>query len=513
MKRMNERKPARSGRGGGADILLLRCMVSILMTAVLLCFGGAVDAATLTVTSAGDSGAGTLRAAITNAAAGDTIVFHSSVTTVNLNSYLFVNKALTINGPVSINQNGSGHRVLYVTGDCTFYRLRITGGNTGSGNGTQGAGVINYANLTMNDCIVTENSGGGGIHNGKNLTLNNCVINYNTASGDTVKAGGISSTDYGYNSVVLTMTNCIVENNVCNNGMAGGIYNGVKGKLVMSRCNVRYNGLNRLGGGMYLTSGSETSLVDYCIVTNNEPDQICCGYGVSYTTDGTCTIGTSSGSASVALSGMAEGAAPEPRKTVGEQDVKAVERDLGDEGSSFFKAVKRVLSADLGGLAGGVSATLYNAFTYEDVPLSDTSGFGELVVEFTASWPEYVRYYAALAEYQDAEADSRAVRGYAIPERGVQFEIKPGQELPEGVTPPDFYEEGEGLMTWRNVIEDNGPYDHNRQTGVVTFRVISVRAEAEIPAQGSSGCGVGVLPVPFAFLLGIPLLIVRWKGR
>ncbi len=132
-------------------------------------------------------------------------------------------------------------------------------------------------------------------------------------------------------------------------------------------------------------------------------------------------------------------------------------------------------------------------------------------MEFTASWPKNVRYYAALAEYEEEGAVVRSVRGYAIPERGVQFEVKPGQELPDGVIPPDFYEEGEGLMTWRNVIADNGPYDHNRRTGAVTFRVASVRAEAEAPAQGSSGCGVGDVTAPFALLLGVPLLFLRKK--
>ena len=44
-----------------------------------------------------------------------------------------------------------------------------------------------------------------------------------------------------------------------------------------------------------------------------------------------------------------------------------------------------------------MNATLYNAFAYENVPLEDISGSGELEIEFTASWPRYVRYYAAFA--------------------------------------------------------------------------------------------------------------------
>ena len=126
------------------------------VAAALLCFAGMADAATRTVTS-GDTGVGTLRYVVENAY-GDTIVFHLR-DSINLNSYLFVDKALTIYGPVTIKQTAGG-RVLHVKfqADCTFTQLTITGGNTGAR--LEGAGVINYANLTMYDCTVSGNSGG-----------------------------------------------------------------------------------------------------------------------------------------------------------------------------------------------------------------------------------------------------------------------------------------------------------------------------------------------------------------
>ena len=314
------------------------------------------------------------------------------------------------------------------------------------------------------------------------------------------------------------MTDCIVENNIgSDRANSGGIYNGVDGTLVMTRSTVRNNECSSLAGGMYISAYSSTTLKNRSVVTGNRPDQICCGYGASYTTDGTCTIGDASGTSATALSGFAEGASPAPRKTTGEPDVAAVERDLRSPSSELFGAVKNLLESDLGGLPGDVSAglssidaTLYNAFAYEDVPLADASGDGELVIEFTASWPQNVRYYAALAEWEDAAAGALAVKGYVIPERGVQFEIKPGQPLPDGVTPPDFYEEGEGLMTWRNVIADNGPYDHNSAEGLVSFRAASIRAEAQTASSGGSGCSAVGAP-PFALLLGAPLLLLRKK--
>ncbi|HOO88860.1 MAG TPA: right-handed parallel beta-helix repeat-containing protein, partial [Synergistales bacterium] len=354
---------------------------------------------------------------------------------------------------------------------------------------------------------VSGNSGGGGIHNGRTMTLNNCVIKDNSSSGS-IKAGGISSTDYGYDATTLTMRNCVVENNTCTDGIAGGIYNGVKGTLTMYRCIVRRNSLSSMGGGLYISSSTTTHLADYCQVTENTPDQICCAYGVTYTTDGTCTIGDTAGKSAVALSGAAEGSSVKPRNTTGEADVTKVENDLKNRESAIFREAENLLSTDLGGLPGGAAATLYDAFAYENVPLADTSGKGELEVQFTASWPMNARYYAALAEYEDAAAGVQAVKEYVIPERSVHFEIKPGQPLPDGVTPPDFYEEGEGLMTWRNVVEDNGPFDHNPTVGVVTFRVASIRAEAQSASSGGSGCSA-VGASPLALLMALPLLFLR----
>lgn len=198
---------------------------------------------------------------------------------------------------------------------------------------------------------------------------------------------------------------------------------------------------------------------------------------------------------------------PDPRDTSGEPDVTALANDLEDDGSDIFKRVKEVLSADLDGLPGGLSATLHDTFAYEDVPLSDDSGDGVLPVVFTASWPERVRYYMAFGKCDEGDISARSVTGYDIPERGIQLEVRPGQPLPEGVEVPEYYEEGEGLMTWRNVIADNGPYDQNREPGVVTVRVAEIQAEAEEPSSGSSGCSAAG-SASAAVLLGLPLVFL-----
>ena len=69
-------------------------------------------------------------------------------------------------------------------------------------------------------------------------------------------------------------------------------------------------------------------------------------------------------------------------------------------------------------------------------------------------------------------------------------------------------------MTWRNVIVDNGPFDHNLQDGMVTFRATSIRAEARTAAaaSGRSGCSTSAAS-PFALLFGAPLLLLPRRKR
>ncbi len=511
-----------------------RTTARLCVLATLIFFAsGTSEASTRTVTSGADDGSvGTLRYVVANAVAGDTIVFHSSVSTVSLTEYLFINKALTITGPVTIRQTTPGERVLYVTGACTLRNLTITGGSLGNGSGGYGAGVCSYADLTMKNCTVTGNTGGGGIHNGKNLVLQGCTISGNSADGG-ISAGGIRNSAGGSWNVSLTMTDCVVENNTCFGHVfgsrdAGGVFNDVGGTLTMARTKIRNNGNgDSSGGGMCLEILSTTTLTDHCVVSSNTPDNIYRLSGSTYSADDTCTIGKAPNKSATAFSGYSGEKEPEPRSIVGDADVTAVKTALANPESGLYAVIEQALASDLGkktpensapfaplarslasSLAGslaGMSASLHYANTFEDVALTSA----DLSVEYTASWPGNVRYYALFAR-----ADGS---GYELSERGVQFEIKPGQSLPDGVTPPDFYVPGEGLMTWRSVVSDNGSYDLNPTAGVVTFRVCSVRAAEAAGDKGSGGgcdAGAGAAEgASLALLLIAPLYAyVRSKG-
>jgi len=232
-------------------------------------------------------------------------------------------------------------------------------------------------------------------------------------------------------------------------------------------------------------------------VKDNTPDQIC----GPYSADRYCTIGSAPNHSATAFAGYSGETEPEPRAIAGDDDGAEVKRELADSGSDLFASIEEMFTEDLGRTPGaktagtsGMGASLYYANTFENVAIESQ----DLFVEYTASWPESVRYYSLFCK-----ADGT---GYENPGRGVQFEIKAGQSLPDGVTPPDFYVPGEGLMTWRNVVTDGGSYDLNPTAGVVTFRVCSVRAAETAGDKGrGGGCDAAGGFAPLALLLTFPL--------
>ena len=134
--------------------------------ALMLCGAIAVPAAALTVTSTADSGYGTLRDAITRAAAGDTINFAPSVSEVVLTSgQLSIERNINIinTNPATVTVRRSGatgtaeFRILLVTNSAaTLSRLTISNGksNTNPDNyPTNGGGdICNTGLLTLTDC-------------------------------------------------------------------------------------------------------------------------------------------------------------------------------------------------------------------------------------------------------------------------------------------------------------------------------------------------------------------------
>jgi hypothetical protein len=185
--------------------------------------------ATITVTSTADSGAGSLRQAILDAAAGDMIDFALTLpATIRLTGEeLLIDKDLTIAGP------GAAELTILDT-SCNFLQTiemssnvtvtmsgaTIIGGKCFAG---QTVAINLGATVTMSDITVTGGTcpdcGGpnsiAAISNYGTLTLDKCSVSRNSADEYGAAAGGI------FNDGTLTIGNSTISDNLCNYGVAG----------------------------------------------------------------------------------------------------------------------------------------------------------------------------------------------------------------------------------------------------------------------------------------------------
>src|ERR1022692_508916 len=213
---MNKQNPsrklaARPRAGGFLALFMLFGMPAALILALLMLFlvGGATASAQV-VTNSADSGPGTLRSAITNAASGAVITFAPSLSgaTITLNNTLTINTNLAIDASVlsgGLQINGNGAVQIFTVASNTFVflnSLTITNGSAFFGGGIQNLGTLTLTNCTLSGNSATR---GGGIYNDGTLTLNQCTLSGNTADGYDAEGGGI----YGN----LAMTNTIVAEN------------------------------------------------------------------------------------------------------------------------------------------------------------------------------------------------------------------------------------------------------------------------------------------------------------
>ncbi|MDM8559354.1 choice-of-anchor Q domain-containing protein [Candidatus Parabeggiatoa sp. HSG14] len=185
------------------------------------------------------AGNNTLLEAITNANAGDTITFASSIAgqTITLASQLDIAKNLTIDGQKITISGNNAVRVFNVTaGTVTFKNLTIVNGSTVSNGGAiQNADTVIVLNSTF-----TGNSAanGGAIHNAAGtLTVKNSTFSTNTATtaGGAINVGGGTATLI--NSTLSSNTSATganlnnggtlhLKNTIIANGITGSDCNG-----------------------------------------------------------------------------------------------------------------------------------------------------------------------------------------------------------------------------------------------------------------------------------------------
>jgi hypothetical protein len=236
---------------------------------LLLVLAGGATASAQVVTNSADSGPGTLRSAITNAASGAVITFDPSLSgaTIALGSTLTINTNVTIDasalpGGLQINGNGSV-QIFNVASNITVFlnTLTITNGN-GLASGGLCGGILNYGTLTLTNCTLSGNSAtnafGGGIDNEGTLTLNNCTLLGNSVTGYGGFGGGIG------NDGTLTLNQCTLSGNSAGSN-GGGIEN--DGTLALNQCTLSGNSA-AAGGGIDNDYGG-TATLNQCTLSGN----------------------------------------------------------------------------------------------------------------------------------------------------------------------------------------------------------------------------------------------------
>jgi hypothetical protein len=149
--------------------------------------------ATYTVTNITDSGAGSLRQAISNSLSGDTINFASNLAgqTITLtNGELLLSQSITIDasalpGGIVLDGKGNG-RIFEVDAGAIIGLTALTLTNGGIIGGGWGGAVENYGILTLSQCSLAGNSvsntaSGGAIASYNWLTLSQCTLAGNSA--------------------------------------------------------------------------------------------------------------------------------------------------------------------------------------------------------------------------------------------------------------------------------------------------------------------------------------------
>lgn len=189
---------------------------------------------TLLVTSTADSGSGSLRQAISDANAGDVILFDSTVfpsgttTAILLASNITINKELAIDAGasesprrVALDAQGSG-RCLYLQSDAKVDVIGLELRNASqSGNG----GAVYCASTlpcSFVNCAFSNNTGntGGGLSTtvAADLLFERCEFSENSSSGN----GGAL---YASSSAALTLSECVFSGNSSSAGVnRRGVY-------------------------------------------------------------------------------------------------------------------------------------------------------------------------------------------------------------------------------------------------------------------------------------------------
>jgi hypothetical protein len=228
--------------------------MSIIVAVVLSLLPAGTAEATITVANNGDTGTGSLRQAISEAAPGETIVVPADTYTLTSDE-LTIEKSLTISGAGAagtIIRSGGAFRVLDIAGpgtSVTISGVTVRDGHVGNPGGTaEGGGLRNeQASLTLRNVVVTSNHlevngtsagenggtaiGGGIMSEGGALTLEDSAVSGNSATALGAGSGGNGGVAEGaglavFGGTPMTIRNSTFAGNVAEVGGGSGGGNG-----------------------------------------------------------------------------------------------------------------------------------------------------------------------------------------------------------------------------------------------------------------------------------------------
>jgi predicted outer membrane repeat protein len=234
--------------------------------------------ADLTVTSAADSGPGSLRKLLGSVCTGGTVHFAPALTgqTITLTS-----GSLTLGRSVTID--GAGAPGLTISGNNTDRIVIVNAGTTATirqvtlahGYGWQLAGgVLNNGGLTLDHVAVTDNrmetdagdywQGGGGIYNGSGATL---TLVDSTVSGNHARwsGGGV----YAFFNTTTTVVRSTISGNV--SGDVGGAVRSL-GNVTITNSTVSGNTATGWHGGAIFHTDGNLKISSSTIANNIGPD-------------------------------------------------------------------------------------------------------------------------------------------------------------------------------------------------------------------------------------------------
>ncbi|MBK8207795.1 MAG: right-handed parallel beta-helix repeat-containing protein [Planctomycetes bacterium] len=286
----------------------MRCLPVL----VLLLLPATLSAATFTVTNLNDSGAGSLRQAITDAQAAtgtDVIQFQTglsgTISTASALPGIFTSLIIQGNNEVAISGAGSGSRIFSVASTGSSIDISLRNLTMADGSAIGGAGIAVAANAgdvdfelvecTVRNCIADI---GAGLFltasSGMTITatLERCTFTQNSGA-------VVGSATYVENAVFLTATNCTFSGNGISS-QCSMLHFAQTASCVLVHCTVTDNNCGA-SSALQQTSGSVS--IGNCIVAGNTTTGASPDGAGAFTSLGGNVIGDATGMAITAQTG------------------------------------------------------------------------------------------------------------------------------------------------------------------------------------------------------------------